>query len=109
MCLSPRMLKASLLLGCGVCLGAGLLVNACGGSSATLGPEPGVEAGPDSPIIEGPHEAGADNKPDTAVLPSGPLTEFGAFAVSTVYLGETNRSGVPAKDAWKQFGENLDG
>lgn len=38
-----------------------------------------------------------------------PLSAFGSYAVRTVFLGDTDRAGVPTKDAWKSYGENIDG
>ena len=32
-----------------------------------------------------------------------------AYAAQRMFLGDTNRSGVPTKDAWKEYGANLDG
>ena len=31
------------------------------------------------------------------------------FAVNELFLGETNRAGAPTKDAWKDYGYNIDG
>ena len=90
-----------------VCLGLGVVINACSGSVATFGPDAGgvPEGGVDGAIDGAAPEGGPVLPPQ----PGGPLTIFGAYAVSNVFLGETNRSGVPTKDAWKTYGENIDG
>lgn len=36
-------------------------------------------------------------------------TDERVFAVHTLFLGDTDRSGTKSKDAWKQYGYNLDG
>ena len=106
--LRPLSLSLSLSLGLAASVCVGLLVPACGGSTASIGADSGTadDAGTDGPGLTG--EGGADGGVDSAV-PGDPLTTVGAFAVSRVFLGETDRAGVPTKDAWKQYGENLDG
>ncbi len=46
---------------------------------------------------------------DAGVSFDEPLSVFGAYAVQKIFLGETLRTGAVAKDAWKQYGENIDG
>jgi hypothetical protein len=43
--------------------------------------------------------------------PSAPASDTPArtFAVNQLFLGETNRAGAPTKDAWKDYGYNIDG
>ena len=95
-----------LSLGITACICLGIAVPACGGSTASIGGDAGVaDAGVDGPAIPG---EGGPGGPDGAV-PGDPLATVGAFAVSAVFLGETDRSGVATRDAWKQYGENLDG
>lgn len=94
-----------LSFGLAACLcSVGLAIPACGGSTSSIGAEGGT---PDSGA-DGPGPSGEGGPPD-ASLPGDPLTIAGAYAVSTVFLGETDRSGAPTKDAWKQYGENVDG
>ena len=57
----------------------------------------------------GPLEGGGDAGVDAYARFDEPLSVFGAYAVQKVFLGETNRSGAATKDAWKDYGENLDG
>ncbi len=42
---------------------------------------------------------------------AGPTTDTSkrVFAVNQLFLGETNRAGVVTKDAWKDYGYNIDG
>jgi len=98
-------LVASASFGLATCLGLGASVDACGGTAA-------VEVADGGPSLP---EAGdaqvVDAAPDVTAppLPGAPLTVFGAYAVKRVFLGETDRTGGPKKDAWKDYGENIDG
>jgi hypothetical protein len=67
-------------------------VAACGGSLADAG-DGGDAAPPDSPI-------------DHQTIPTGAVT---TFAVHDVFMGESDRQGVPSTTAWKNFGRNVDG
>jgi hypothetical protein len=96
----------SVSLAFAVCAALIASVEACGGSTYGVtgldgGPSPEGGGGEGGPVPL--PEAG----PDSGVLT--PLTVFGAYAVRTVFLGETNRASVPTKDAWKTYGENIDG
>ncbi len=105
-CLYGRMLRP-FSIGLLACLCVGVTIPACGGSTTTIGADSGTtDSGADAPAI--PNEGGTEGGTDGSV-PGDPLTIVGAYAVSTVFLGETDRSGVATKDAWKQYGENLDG
>jgi hypothetical protein len=90
------------------CLALGAAVNACGGGSTNSGVQ--VDEG-GAPLGDG--GGGVSEAGDAAAdAPTGlgePLSAFGAYAVQTVFLGETDRAGAPTKDAWKSYGENLDG
>jgi len=101
------MLKASSLCLL-VSVGVGVVINACSGSAMTFGPDGGVvPVGGIDGALDG--EASPEGGPFVTPQPGGPLTISGAYAVTAVFLGETNRSGAPTKDAWKQYGENIDG
>lgn len=92
---------------CG-CLALGASIEACGGStSGGAVPDGGVidDAGDGAVASEASVDAGPDAKPRF----DEPLTVFGAYVAKSIFLGETNRSGAAVKDAWKDYGENLDG
>ena len=75
-------------------------LDACGGSvNGVLSDGAVGDGGGDLP------EASRDAGPP----PGEPLSLFGAYAVKTIFLGETDRTNTPVKDAWKSYGENLDG
>ena len=98
-------LAASVSFGLATCLALGGSVDACGGTTAGVAPEGGEILpgdGGDPPTDAG---RGAPEPPP----PGEPLSLFGAYAVQTVLLGETDRSLAPKRDAWKDYGENLDG
>lgn len=45
-------------------------------------------------------------------LPTAPATtdtSTNVFAINQLFLGETNRANAPTKDAWKDYGYNIDG
>ena len=105
-CLDGAVLRP-LAFGLAGCVCLGLAIAACGGNAATIGADGGAtDSGADGPGAPG--DGGTDGARDGSV-PGDPLTTTGAYAVSTVFLGETDRSGVAIKDAWKQYGENIDG
>jgi hypothetical protein len=110
------------------------LLAACGGSSsgidtttADAGPTPApVEAGRDAPDCETKLlmcgavciDPQVDSKncgscgnvcPADTTCTLGKCQNSTTFAIRTVHLGEADRQGVKNKDAWKLFGENLDG
>jgi hypothetical protein len=64
-------------------------------SDSSGGTDTGSQAGKQPPA-----------KPDA---PASTATEEMTFAVNTLQLGESDRSGVANKDAWKSYGYNLDG
>lgn len=90
------------------CAGLAISVDACGG--ATNGSFEAVPDGglPDVRVVEVIPPDAADARPDAPPVP-GQLSLFGTYAVQRLFLGETNRAGMPMKDAWKQYGENIDG
>ena len=69
----------------------------CGGSSGngsgTAGPDPNAKTPPGVPVGAAP---AADSPGRT-------------FALNQLFLGETDRTGKPVKDAWKDYGYNIDG
>lgn len=81
-------------------LGAiGLMAQGCGGDSdsGSSGSSGGTaEAGRVPPAVP----SGA--APTTS-------TESRTFALNQLFLGETGRNGAPLKDAWKDYGYNIDG
>ena len=87
-------------------LALGATIEACGGATngGVLPDEGGIPLGEGGVGSEA-GDAGADAPP----VFDEPLTAFGAYAVETVFLGETNRAGAPTKDSWKTYGENIDG
>ena len=97
---------SSIILALAACFATGAAVDACGGTTFS---EAGLDGG--SPPDAAAGEAGDATTDGTTTGPrfDEPLTVFGAYAVRTIFLGETDRSGVPTKDAWKEYGENLDG
>lgn len=87
-----KLFKTLSLLALG--LGAvGMVASACGGSSSSGGDAP----------------AAAGKTPPAP--PSAPASDTPArtYAINQLFLGETNRQGVPTKDAWKDYGYNIDG
>jgi hypothetical protein len=55
-----------------------------------------------------PSDAGPDVASDSPA-DAPPLSGGETFAVKRVYLGEADRSGVPAPAAWKNYGRDIDG
>src|SRR4051812_43916764 len=90
----------------GSSLAFGVVLCACSGGSAI-----GLDGGFSSDGGENLTDAGdaSADAPLPPPLATKPLTVFGAYAVNQLFLGETDRRGVPQKDAWKSYGENLDG
>ncbi len=101
-----RAFARSISFGFAACFALGIADGGCGGT--TVGAAASVDSG--IPVAEGGDvpERG-DAAPDAPAPPSEPLSVFGAYAARTVFLGETDRAGVPRRDAWKAYGENLDG
>jgi hypothetical protein len=77
---------------------AGIMAQGCGGSSGTDNPD----AGPG---------AGGGGRTPPAIPAAGPTTDTSTrtFALDKLFLGETGRNGAPLKDAWKDYGYNIDG
>lgn len=96
----------SLSLAVVACLAVGASVEACGGTADGGGTFP-PDSGGGGVVFEG--GGGEAGGPDAATIYDEPLSVFGTYAVRTVFLGETNRSGAATKDAWKDYGLNLDG
>jgi len=71
-----------------------MLAIACGGEVA---PAPDASA---------PRCGAPANDPGGAVLPRGDTI---AFAIRRIYLGDTDRNGVPNQAAWRAFGYDIDG
>jgi hypothetical protein len=68
----------------------------CGGSSDTGTP--------------GPSPAAAGRVPPGVPAGAAPSdTPARTFALNQLFLGETGRNGAPLKDAWKDYGYNIDG
>lgn len=88
----------------GLTASSGLLASSCSGAVANTGAADGG-SGDGTVSIEASDEGGIG----TPVGPNEPLTIFGVYAARKLYLGETNRSDQVTKDAWKAYGENLDG
>lgn len=88
------------------CLAAssGVFASACSGAVVSSSPTDGGLADTSTT-----NEASDEGGIGTPVGPTEPLTIFGTYAVTKLYLGETNRSDQVIKDAWKEYGENLDG
>ena len=88
-----------------------LVAYACGGSTAATG---GADAGFDA-ADAGVSLHDAAPPPTTPGLPpdpGGPTpdgTGSVVLAMSHLYMGDTDRNGVPSGAAWKQYGLNLDG
>lgn len=76
----------------------GLMAQGCGGDSESSSSSSGgtAEAGRVPPAVP----AGA---------PATTVTESRTFALNQLFLGETGRNGAPLKDAWKDYGYNIDG
>jgi len=53
----------------------------------------------------------AGRQPPTSPAGATPTTDTSkkTFAVNQLFLGETNRTNAPTKDAWKDYGYNIDG
>lgn len=89
-----KLFKSLSLLALGV--GAVGMVASQGCSSSSSG-------GTTTPVAAG--------KTPPAPPSAGPTTDTSkrVFAINELFLGETNRAGVPTKDAWKDYGYNIDG
>jgi len=100
-CMGPLLLVPALILAaCGSDDSSGG-TGGTSGTGATGGTGGTVDAGSDK---------GDGRLPPSA--PSGPQTAGGnatTVAVNKLYLGDTTRTGVESKDAWKDYGYNLDG
>ena len=83
-----------LLVGLGT---AGILAQGCGGDSTTDNAEGGTTGG-------------AGRTPPAAPT-AGATTDstIRTFALNQLFLGETGRNAAPLKDAWKDYGYNIDG
>lgn len=86
-----------LAVGIGACGLIGMTAQGCGSSDSGSSSSGGTTAAGKTPP---PVPAGA-----TATTDSSKKT----FAVNQLFLGETNRSNAPTKDAWKDYGYNIDG
>lgn len=76
---------------------------ACGGSTTTAGaPFDGGATSSSGSTID------ATTQPDTGTSPGVPAGKA-AFAVNKIFLGETDRAGAKNKDAWKDYGRDIDG
>jgi hypothetical protein len=53
--------------------------------------------------------AAGKTPPAPPTAPATTDTSKRVFAVNELFLGETNRAGAPTKDAWKDYGYNIDG
>ena len=47
--------------------------------------------------------------PAPPTAPATTDTSTNVYAINQLFLGETNRANVPTKDAWKDYGYNIDG
>lgn len=85
-------------------LGVAALSIACGGTTTDQqdgGPKDGGGGGD---VIMKP-DSGKPPPPDSGA----PTTAVNTYALHTLYLGDTDRSGTPSSTAWKSYGLNLDG
>ena len=82
-------------------------VGACGIIAVTA---PGCSGG-DSGSSSSGGTAATGKTPPSSPAGATATTETGkkTFAVNQLFLGETNRSNAPTKDAWKDYGYNIDG
>src|SRR4051794_40663029 len=77
-----------------------LLAAACGGG---MGGDPATGS-----------SSGAGGSPDTSIQPPPPGPAHagdgpgGVFAMSRLFLGDTDRMGQPSADAWRTYGFDLD-
>jgi len=79
-------------------LGAlGIMAQGCGGTESNTASDAGPGAGGAGRTPPAPPTAGASDTPART------------FALNQLYLGETGRNGAPLKDAWKDYGYNIDG
>jgi hypothetical protein len=81
---------------------------ACGGSTSSGNPD--APASPDATVAN--PDAATPSRQPPAAGPSHPGDGTGAvtFAVTRLYLGDTDPNGTPDKvNGWKQFGYDLDG
>ena len=83
-----------LVVGLGV---AGIMAQGCGGTSDSGTGDGGTAAGGAGRLPPGAPTAGASDTPART------------FALNQLFLGETGRTGAPVKDAWKDYGYNIDG
>lgn len=89
-----------------------LFAASCGGGeeTATTGSTSTGTGGSSTTSSTGSGETGTHAQPPA---PSGGMPADGTsnvtFAIKKLYLGDTDRSGTKSKDAWKQFGYDIDG
>jgi hypothetical protein len=74
-----------------------------------LGAACAVVVGCSSDDAGGTTVAGVGKQPPSPAGATATGTDERTFAVYSLQLGETDRAGVPSKDAWKKFGYDLDG
>jgi hypothetical protein len=91
-----KLFKSLSLLAVGLGAATAIASQGCGSSSSTSSSSGGTGATGITP----PAEPNAPATTDTSKR---------VFAVNQLFLGETNRAGVPTKDAWKDYGYNIDG
>ena len=130
------MLNAHRFFACASALAAALAAASCSGSAATAGSAPIEDGGlldagaadrePPPPACSAPKtvcgSACVDTSSDTKncgrcgtgcngaeLCVAGSCTIVAGFAARKIYLGETDRTGMPVAQAWKAYGRNIDG
>lgn len=93
-----KLVKSLSLLVVGLGAAGMMASQGCGGSSDDGGGSSG-----------GPAEAGRTPPAVPAGAPATTSTDSRTFALNQLFLGETGRNGAPLKDAWKDYGYNIDG
>jgi len=86
-----------LALSIGACGIIGVTAQGCGSDDSSSSSSGGTAAAGKTPPAT---PAGATPTTDTSKK---------TFAINQLFLGETNRSNAPTKDAWKDYGYNIDG
>jgi hypothetical protein len=88
-----------------------LFAAACGGgenTATTSGNVGGGSTGSGADTGGGAPGKHAEPPGPPAMMPADGMSDV-TFAIKKLYLGDTDRSGAKSKDAWKQFGYDIDG
>lgn len=92
---------------CGLWLVGAAWMASCGSSNEVKKGEPDAALPPPDATLP-PPDSSLEAAPDRAVVPPT-WNDSRFFAIHTLSLGDTDRSGAPSPTAWKKYGRDIDG